>query len=84
VTTGRYGDEPRYSATAPVSWQYPTADTRDIVAFALMTALDAINRSGKGKIGFASQTTGNQAWQMKRNMLSPRYTTHLADIPVIK
>ncbi|UBB15071.1 DUF4113 domain-containing protein [Pantoea eucrina] len=49
-----------------------------------MTALDAINRSGKGKIGFASQTTGNQAWQMKRNMLSPRYTTRLADIPVIR
>lgn len=130
VTTGRYGDDPRYSATAPVSWQYPTADTRDIVAFALqglnaiwrdgfryakagvmlsdfwqsgstqfdmfsqqqpranadalMTALDAINRSGKGKIGFASQTTGNQAWQMKRNMLSPRYTTRLADIPVLR
>ena len=50
----------------------------------LMNALDAINRSGKGKIWFAGQGTGDSAWQMKREMLSPRYTTRLKDIPVIK
>jgi len=50
----------------------------------LMNALDAINRSGKGKVWFAGQGTGDSAWQMKREMLSPRYTTRLKDIPVIK
>lgn len=53
-------------------------------ADALMAALDGINRSGKGKVFFAGQGDRDSSWQMKREMLSPRYTTRLNDIPVIK
>lgn len=53
-------------------------------ADALMAALDAINRSGRGKVFFAGQGEQDSAWQMKREMLSPRYTTRLKDILRIK
>lgn len=53
-------------------------------ADALMAALDGINRSGKGKVWFAGQGDRDSTWQMKREMLSPRYTTRLKDIPGIK
>jgi DNA polymerase V len=53
-------------------------------ADALMAALDGINRSGKGKVFFASQGEHDSSWQMKREMLSPRHTTRLKDIPRIK
>ncbi|MEN4633349.1 DUF4113 domain-containing protein [Pantoea agglomerans] len=33
---------------------------------------------------FAGQGNRDSAWQMKREMLSPRYTTRLKDIPLIK
>nr|WP_254772489.1 DUF4113 domain-containing protein [Pantoea varia] len=50
----------------------------------LMAALDGINRSGKGKVWFAGQGDRDSSWQMKREMLSPLYTTRLKDIPRIK
>ncbi|MGD9427369.1 translesion error-prone DNA polymerase V subunit UmuC [Pantoea sp. NSTU24] len=53
-------------------------------ADALMAALDGINRSGKGKVWFAGQGERDSSWQMKRERLSPRYTTRLKDIPGIK
>jgi len=53
-------------------------------ADALMAALDGINRSGRGKVFFAGQGERDSPWQMKREMLSPRYTTRLKDIPRIK
>ncbi|WP_421105885.1 translesion error-prone DNA polymerase V subunit UmuC [Serratia marcescens] len=49
----------------------------------LMKAVDGINHSGLGKVWFAGQGT-NTAWAMRREMLSPRYTTRLQDIPVAK
>ncbi|MBD8109456.1 translesion error-prone DNA polymerase V subunit UmuC [Erwinia persicina] len=52
-------------------------------ADALMATLDRINGSGLGKIGFAGQGMDNP-WQMKRERLSPRYTTCLAELPVVK
>ncbi|MDF2913472.1 DUF4113 domain-containing protein (plasmid) [Pantoea agglomerans] len=51
---------------------------------ALMAALDGINRPGKGKVWFAGQGNRDSSWQMKRGMLSPRYTTRIKDIPGIK
>ncbi|ANI31863.1 DNA polymerase V subunit UmuC [Yersinia entomophaga] len=45
----------------------------------LMATLDRINQSGKGKIWFAGQGI-QRAWQMKRDMLSPAYTTRLQDL----
>ncbi|HEY0209047.1 translesion error-prone DNA polymerase V subunit UmuC [Acerihabitans sp.] len=49
---------------------------------ALMRVLDGINHSGKGKIWFAGQGI-QQAWRMKRALLSPRYTTQYQELPVV-
>ncbi len=47
----------------------------------LMTLIDKINKSGSGKLWFAGQGI-NKAWAMKREMLSPAYTTRVTDLPV--
>lgn len=52
-------------------------------ADALMAALDTINKSGLGKVWFAGQGVDNP-WLMKRDMLSPRYTTSLKELPIAK
>ena len=49
----------------------------------LMKAVDGINHSGKGKIWFAGRGIAPE-WQMKRELLSPAYTTRWADIPAAK
>ena len=46
---------------------------------ALMKVLDGINHSGKGKVWFAGRGIAPE-WQMKREMLSPRYTTRYSDL----
>jgi DNA polymerase V len=46
-----------------------------------MTLIDKINKSGSGKLWFAGQGI-NKAWAMKREMLSPAYTTRVTDLPV--
>lgn len=50
---------------------------------ALMGVIDGLNQSGKGKVWFAGQGI-EKAWAMKREMLSPAYTTRYADLPVAK
>lgn len=46
----------------------------------LMEVLDQLNaRDGKGTLYFAGQGI-QQHWQMKREMLSPRYTTRYSDL----
>lgn len=47
---------------------------------ALMNIIDSINTTGLGQIWFAGKGV-DQAWQMKREMLSPAYTTRWKDIP---
>ncbi len=49
---------------------------------ALMEVLDGINKSGKGKVWFAGQGI-QKAWQMKRKMLSPAYTTRWSELPIV-
>ncbi len=49
----------------------------------LMAAIDSINASGKGKVWFAGQGI-QKSWAMKREMLSPAYTTRYADLPVVR
>lgn len=49
----------------------------------LMEVLDWINQSGMGHIWFAGQGV-NTEWKMKREMLSPAWTTRWADIPVAR
>lgn len=50
---------------------------------ALMQVIDSINHSGLGSIGFAGKGI-EQKWAMKREMLSPCYTTRYADLPVAR
>lgn len=51
---------------------------------ALMKLLDGMNhRYGRGTLQFAAQGI-EQPWQMKREMLSPAYTTRLEDIPIVQ
>ena len=49
----------------------------------LMKVMDGINASRLGNIWFAGQGI-EPAWQMKREMLSPAWTTRWPDIPVAK
>lgn len=49
----------------------------------LMQVLDSINQSGLGKVWFAGRGIAPE-WQMKREMLSPAYTTRWSDIPVAR
>ncbi|MGK3141213.1 translesion error-prone DNA polymerase V subunit UmuC [Pantoea sp. C2G6] len=49
----------------------------------LMQLVDTLNQSGRGKLWFAGQGI-NKEWAMKRDMLSPAYTTRLSDIPVAR
>ncbi|MGY5957242.1 Y-family DNA polymerase [Kosakonia sp. BK9b] len=50
----------------------------------LMAVLDHLNtKEGRGALYFASQGI-QQPWQMKREMLSPRYTTRYADLLTVK
>lgn len=50
---------------------------------ALMETIDKLNNSGKGKVWFAGQGI-EKTWAMKREMLSPAYTTRYSDLPVAK
>lgn len=47
----------------------------------LMNVVDKINRSGVGRIGFASKGVDQSEWMMKREFLSPCYTTSWDDLP---
>jgi len=49
-----------------------------------MEVLDHLNaKDGRGTLYFAGQGI-QTAWQMKREMLSPRYTTRIQDVLVVK
>lgn len=49
-----------------------------------MNVLDRLNaENGHDTLYFAGQGI-QQQWQMKREMLSPRYTTRYADLPIVK
>ncbi|WP_210531575.1 translesion error-prone DNA polymerase V subunit UmuC [Pantoea ananatis] len=50
---------------------------------ALMRVIDGLNQSGKANLFFAGQGI-EKSWAMKREMLSPAYTTRFADLPVVK
>jgi len=50
---------------------------------ALMTLFDKVNQKGKDTLWFAGQGI-ERSWQMKREMLSPAWTTRLSDIPIAR
>lgn len=49
----------------------------------LMQVIDDLNRSGRGTVWFAGQGI-QKSWSMKREMLSPGYTTRYSDLPIVK
>ncbi len=50
----------------------------------LMSAMDRVNRSmGRHTLHFAAEGIV-RPWQMRRDFLSPRYTTHWEEIPVVR
>lgn len=50
---------------------------------ALMRVIDGINATGLGKVWFAGQGI-DKGWKMKREMLSPAYTTRWTELPRVK
>lgn len=49
----------------------------------LMQVMDLINQRGKGKLWFAGQGI-EKPWAMKRERLSPAWTTRYTDLPIVK
>jgi DNA polymerase V len=59
-------------------------ENRNVKHIQLMKAVDHINQLyGQQKIRLAAQDTG-RIWKMKQEQLSPRYTTNLKEILVVK
>lgn len=50
---------------------------------ALMRVVDGLNQSGKANLFFAGQGI-EKSWAMKREMLSPCYTTKFSDLPIVR
>ncbi|MGE6284743.1 DUF4113 domain-containing protein [Aeromonas media] len=48
---------------------------------ALMQVIDKINRGRLGKVYFAARGRDTTEWMMKREQLSPRYTTCIMELP---
>lgn len=58
------------------------ADNTKVNSKALMSVVDKINHSGLGSVFFAAQGTTPQ-WTMKREHLSPAYTTRWGELPKV-
>ena len=63
-----------------LNWHYTLRSANSWIE---MRVVDGLNQSGKGKLWFAGQGI-QKSWEMKREMLSPAYTTRLSDLPVAK
>ncbi|WP_324062517.1 translesion error-prone DNA polymerase V subunit UmuC [Aeromonas caviae] len=51
---------------------------------ALMKVIDQINQGKLGKVYFAARGRDASEWMMKREQLSPRYTTCISELPAVK
>lgn len=51
---------------------------------ALMQVIDKINQGRLGSVYFASRGRDTREWMMKREQLSPRYTTCISELPEVK
>ncbi len=49
-----------------------------------MQVIDKINQRRLRKVYFAARGRDPREWMMKREQLSPRYTTALGELPVVK
>lgn len=59
------------------------SDTQSAQATALMKVVDNINQRGHGQVFFAAQGVSPE-WFMKREFLSPAYTTQWSDLPTVR
>ena len=50
----------------------------------LIKVVDRINQGRLGKVYFAARGRDMKEWTMKREQLSPRYTTSINEIPTVK
>lgn len=60
------------------------SEQQDPRSDALMQVIDRINQGRLGKVYSASRGRDTSEWMMKREQLSPRYTTSIKGIPVVK
>ena len=51
---------------------------------ALMQVIDKINQGRLGRVYFAARGRDTREWMMKREQLSPRYTTALGELPIVR
>ncbi|MCX0429671.1 DUF4113 domain-containing protein [Aeromonas veronii] len=51
---------------------------------ALMQVIDNINQEGLGKVYFGARGRDTSEWMMKREHLSPHYTTMLNELPIVR
>lgn len=49
-----------------------------------MQVIAKINQGRMGKVYFAARGRGTREWMMKREKLSPRYTTCISELPAAK
>ena len=49
----------------------------------LMQVIDNINQGGLGKVYFGARGSDASEWMMKREQLSPRYTTSITEISTV-
>jgi DNA polymerase V len=59
-------------------------DNPDATERRLMAVIDEINLRGLGHVGFAAKGVDASEWMMKREHLSPRYTTSWEDLPIAR
>ncbi|WP_232790104.1 DUF4113 domain-containing protein [Aeromonas sobria] len=45
--------------------------------------IDNVSQEGLGKVYFATKGRDTTEWMMKREQLSPRYTTSVREIPTV-
>ncbi|MDM5067288.1 DUF4113 domain-containing protein [Aeromonas salmonicida] len=50
----------------------------------LMQVIDKINRGSLGKVYFGARGGSTREWMMKREQISPRYTTCFSELPAVK
>ncbi|WP_324044715.1 translesion error-prone DNA polymerase V subunit UmuC [Aeromonas caviae] len=87
-------DEQRYQKGGVMLADFTPADMQQGDLFAaeqqsprseaLMQVIDKINQGRLGKVYFAARGRDTREWMMKREQLSPRYTTCINELPEVK
>lgn len=73
-----------FTPTSMHQWDLFTNDLQSPRSEALMQVIDQINQGRLGKVYFAARGRDPRELTMKREQLSPRYTTELGELPVVR